>query len=155
MFQKLYEEWRCLKLMCQWQFVTNKVTRYFNYNIYFWLRFVLENAMIINGYKFVLCVSEIFNLWGLLIEFVIPNLSRIYFCIPEIIKVIVWSKSWCKMFLLKLSGIHIHFNSNIMVECGWKYCTLPVWVSHMRWSTELGMMSFSRDILKLYQTLDI
>ena len=39
--------------------------------------------MIILGSKFVLCVLEIFNPKCLLIEFVIPNLSWIYFCIPE------------------------------------------------------------------------
>ena len=68
-----------------------------------------------------------------LIEFLIPNLSQIYFCIPETFKynkrlksvfeyklpfafvflgceftkVIVYSKSWCEMFELKLSGIKI------------------------------------------------
>ena len=89
-------------------------------NIYFWLRFGLANSMIIQGYKFVLCVQGIFNLKCLLIEFVIPNLSQIYFCVHEIFKtnvsnrlystkspfefvfssceltkVILQSKSWC------------------------------------------------------------
>ena len=40
--------------------------------------------MIILGYKFVLCVEEIFYLKCLLTEFVIPNLGQIYFYIPEI-----------------------------------------------------------------------
>ena len=75
------------------------------------------------------CVQEIFNLKCLLIEFVIPNLSQIYFSIQEIFKtnvsthffstksalefvltrceftkVILQSRSWCEMFVLKLSG---------------------------------------------------
>ena len=77
---------------------------------------------------------EFFNLKFLLIEFVRPNQSQIYFCMPEIFKtnyqnrflntklpfefvflhcefakVILYSKSWCKIFILKLSGIQTFF----------------------------------------------
>ena len=50
----------------------NKATIHKEYNIYFWLRFVLY-------------MQGIFNLKCLFIEFVSPNLSQIYFCIPEIV----------------------------------------------------------------------
>ena len=73
-----------------------------------------------------LCAQRTFNLKCLLIEFVIPNMSQIYFCIPEIFrtnvlnrflgtkspfefvfsrceftKVIVQSKSWVEMFVIE------------------------------------------------------
>ena len=77
-------------------------------NIYFLLKFGLANA--INDYlrlKFVLCALGIFNLKCLSIKFVTPNLSQIYFCIPENNKTNVSNQflSWCEMFVLKLFGI--------------------------------------------------
>ena len=41
--------------------------------------------MIIKGKKFVLCRREAFIFNAFFIAFVIQNLSRIYFCIPEIL----------------------------------------------------------------------
>ena len=78
----------------------------------------------------------------LLIELVIPNLSFIYFCIPEIFKinvsnrflskkssfeivffsfefskkVILNSKSWCEMFVSKLSGTQIKLYDNFLIS---------------------------------------
>ena len=105
--------------------------------------------MIFKGQTFVLCVQGIFNLSCLLIEFVIPNLSQIYFYIPEIFKtyvsnqflstkstvnlcfqcceltkVIVQLKSLCKMFVLKLSGMHKSLPYFGCTNIIFTYCTL-------------------------------
>ena len=107
--------------------------KYYQYDnsICFWLSFGLANA--INDYKRlrirVVCVGNYEPLM-LIIELVITNLSRIYFCIPEIFKRNVYNqfwvqnhplnlcsrvvnsqrflfsqKNWCEMFVFKLSGI--------------------------------------------------
>ena len=57
------------------------------YNIYFWLRFGLANA--INDYLR-LTIRIVCNSKFLLIAFVISYLSQIYFLIPEIFKISFW-----------------------------------------------------------------
>ena len=44
-------------------------------------------------------MKGLFNFWCLLIEFVIPNLRRIYFRIPEIFKTNIWNR----FFLYKIT----------------------------------------------------
>ena len=77
-----------------------------------------------------LCVQGLFNLKCLSIKFLIPNLNQVYFSLPETFKtnvsnrflstkspfefvflccefkkVIVQSKSWCEMFVFKISDL--------------------------------------------------
>ena len=107
----------------------------FNYNKYFMFRSGLTNA--INSYlrlKSCIVCRAIFNLNCVWIEFIIQNLSMIYFCISKIFnlsfKTRFWLqnkpckfvsvcyrilkgyfivKHWCLMLVLKLSGVQIQF----------------------------------------------
>ena len=60
-----------------------------------------------------LCVKGIFNLKCLLIEFVTPNLSQIYFCIPEIFKMGVEKQFSVQNHLLKLFCSAVNFEEMI------------------------------------------
>ena len=49
-----------------------------------------------------LCVYGIFNLWCLLIDFIIPNLSRIYFVYQKSLKRTFKTSFWVQIHLLNL-----------------------------------------------------
>ena len=64
-----------------------------------------------------LCVKEIFNLKCLLIEFIISNLSKIYFCIPNIFKTNVYNGFWAQNHFLNLFS---HFVNSQKLFCSQK-----------------------------------
>ena len=73
------------------------------YTYYFWL-------------KFIICIAEIFkiSISNRLLSTKSP--FEFLFLNWEFTKVILWSKSWCEMFVLKHSGIQISFISKFKID---------------------------------------
>ena len=151
------------KTIYRYKIVNTIVFETFAFSIHFWLRFGVAN--IINTYLRLKIRGDIFNLKYVLIEFVLPNLSQIYFCMLDIFKThfseFVYpcceftksfcnKKNFCNMFFLFYKNFYFKIYFTVKLWC---ILTLEL-VPTERWrAAKTSQKNYYQPLLKWHRLL--